>query len=294
MMPGMDGFELCRRIKLIADLPIIVLSAVAESEAKVNALELYAEDYVTKPFVPDELIARIQRVLPTLGAEARSSPWTAGTLPSTSPRRRSQRRPGTNSSRGPSPVCSRCSLAQPTGSCRLTSSSTRSGPIRTAPTLLPVGHRSPPAPQDRARPRRATLPDHRTRHRIPVDSRILVRPASLSRCRRAASGCASSSGCSSRSCLRSYRGGRRRRCSAMACSRRRVPCWSRLPWWSDCSRGRLSSRSSSARSLGDEFRDLLALARGDNPGAPSEVSAAAQRMTIAPRRAQPAGRGTRA
>ena len=63
MMPGMDGFELCRRIKLIADLPIIVLSAVVESEAKVNALELYAEDYVTKPFVPDELIARIQRVL---------------------------------------------------------------------------------------------------------------------------------------------------------------------------------------------------------------------------------------
>jgi DNA-binding response OmpR family regulator len=63
MMPGMDGFELCRRIKLLADIPIIVLSAVDESEAKVNALELYAEDYVTKPFDPDELIARIQRVL---------------------------------------------------------------------------------------------------------------------------------------------------------------------------------------------------------------------------------------
>jgi DNA-binding response OmpR family regulator len=63
MMPGMDGFELCRRIKLLADLPIIVLSAVDESEAKVSALELYAEDYVTKPFDPDELIARIQRVL---------------------------------------------------------------------------------------------------------------------------------------------------------------------------------------------------------------------------------------
>ena len=63
MMPGMDGFELCRRIKLLADLPIIVLSAVDESEAKVSALELYAEDYVTKPFDPDELVARIQRVL---------------------------------------------------------------------------------------------------------------------------------------------------------------------------------------------------------------------------------------
>ena len=63
MMPGMDGFELCRRVKRLADLPIIVLSAVDASEAKVSALELYAEDYVTKPFDPDELVARIQRVL---------------------------------------------------------------------------------------------------------------------------------------------------------------------------------------------------------------------------------------
>ena len=63
MMPGMDGFELCRRVKQIADLPIIVLSAVDASEAKVRALEYYAEDYVTKPFDPDELSARIHRVL---------------------------------------------------------------------------------------------------------------------------------------------------------------------------------------------------------------------------------------
>src|SRR5688572_30035321 len=40
MMPGMDGFELCRRVKQLADLPIIVLSAVEASEAKVSALEL--------------------------------------------------------------------------------------------------------------------------------------------------------------------------------------------------------------------------------------------------------------
>ena len=63
MMPGMDGFELCARIKRIADLPIIVLSAVDASEAKVRALEDYAEDYITKPFNPDELVARVQRVL---------------------------------------------------------------------------------------------------------------------------------------------------------------------------------------------------------------------------------------
>src|SRR5918999_38173 len=63
MMPGMDGFELCRRVKRIADLPIIVLSAVDASESKVRALEEYAEDYVTKPFDPDELVARVLRVM---------------------------------------------------------------------------------------------------------------------------------------------------------------------------------------------------------------------------------------
>lgn len=63
MMPGMDGFELCARVKRIADLPIIVLSAVDASEAKVRALEDYAEDYITKPFDPDELVARVQRIL---------------------------------------------------------------------------------------------------------------------------------------------------------------------------------------------------------------------------------------
>src|SRR5205814_737193 len=63
MMPGMDGFELCRRIKRIADLPIIVLSAVDAGEAKVMALQEYAEDYIVKPFDPDELVARVQRIL---------------------------------------------------------------------------------------------------------------------------------------------------------------------------------------------------------------------------------------
>jgi two-component system KDP operon response regulator KdpE len=63
MMPGMDGFELCRRVKRIADLPIIVLTSVDASESKVRALEEYAEDYITKPFDPDELVARVNRVM---------------------------------------------------------------------------------------------------------------------------------------------------------------------------------------------------------------------------------------
>ncbi len=68
MMPRMDGFELCRRVKRIADLPIIVLSAVGEATSKVRALEEYAEDYVTKPFEPDELVARVNRVLRRAGS----------------------------------------------------------------------------------------------------------------------------------------------------------------------------------------------------------------------------------
>jgi DNA-binding response OmpR family regulator len=50
-------------VKQIADLPIIVLSAIDASESKVRALQEYAEDYITKPFNPDELAARIHRVL---------------------------------------------------------------------------------------------------------------------------------------------------------------------------------------------------------------------------------------
>lgn len=72
MMPRMDGFELCRRVKSVADLPIIILSAVDVSEAKVSALDQYAEDYVTKPFDSDELVARVRRVLrraPSGGAQ---------------------------------------------------------------------------------------------------------------------------------------------------------------------------------------------------------------------------------
>jgi DNA-binding response OmpR family regulator len=63
MMPGMDGFELSERVKRQADIPIIVLSAVDADQTKVDALQHFAEDYVVKPFSPDELVARIHRVL---------------------------------------------------------------------------------------------------------------------------------------------------------------------------------------------------------------------------------------
>ncbi|MBP1759439.1 MAG: response regulator with CheY-like receiver domain and winged-helix DNA-binding domain [Firmicutes bacterium] len=63
MLPGMDGLEVCRRIRLIPkyqQLPIIMLSAKGEVLDKVLGLELGADDYMTKPFSPRELLARIK------------------------------------------------------------------------------------------------------------------------------------------------------------------------------------------------------------------------------------------
>ena len=63
MMPGMDGFETSRRIKRRADIPILILTAVDAEETKVKAIELYADDYLTKPFSYAELAARVGRIL---------------------------------------------------------------------------------------------------------------------------------------------------------------------------------------------------------------------------------------
>lgn len=62
-LPGMDGFEFSRRLLQVAEIPIIMLTAVADEHTVVEGLERYAEDYVNKPFRYPELRARIQRVL---------------------------------------------------------------------------------------------------------------------------------------------------------------------------------------------------------------------------------------
>jgi len=59
VLPDIDGVELCRRLREWSELPVIVLSAVGDEEAKVRALAAGADDYVTKPFGPRELIARL-------------------------------------------------------------------------------------------------------------------------------------------------------------------------------------------------------------------------------------------
>ncbi|WP_424141329.1 response regulator [Sporosalibacterium faouarense] len=63
MLPKMDGYDVCREIKRISNVPIIMLTAKGETFDKVLGLRLGADDYIVKPFDPEELIARIRAVL---------------------------------------------------------------------------------------------------------------------------------------------------------------------------------------------------------------------------------------
>lgn len=63
MMPGEDGLSVCRQLRSTTDLPIILLTAMAEETDRIIGLEIGADDYLTKPFNPRELLARIKAVL---------------------------------------------------------------------------------------------------------------------------------------------------------------------------------------------------------------------------------------
>ncbi|MFN8372941.1 MAG: response regulator transcription factor [Anaerolineae bacterium] len=63
MLPGMDGWEVCRRVRAESDVPIIMLTARSDDIDKIVGLELGADDYLTKPFNPRELVARIRAIL---------------------------------------------------------------------------------------------------------------------------------------------------------------------------------------------------------------------------------------
>lgn len=60
MLPTMDGFEICKRIRIEKDIPILMVSAKKEDIDKIRALGLGADDYMTKPFSPNELVARVK------------------------------------------------------------------------------------------------------------------------------------------------------------------------------------------------------------------------------------------
>ena len=67
MLPDIDGFETCRRIRQFSDIPIIMLTARGEVMDRVVGLELGADDYLPKPFEPRELVARIQNIFKRSG-----------------------------------------------------------------------------------------------------------------------------------------------------------------------------------------------------------------------------------
>ena len=78
MLPGMDGLEVCRRLRSgPSGVPIVMLTALGEEADRVLGLQLGADDYVTKPFSPRELVLRVQSVLRRAGASASDSK-TAG------------------------------------------------------------------------------------------------------------------------------------------------------------------------------------------------------------------------
>ena len=69
MLPGIDGLEICRTLRAESDVPIIMLTAMTTDDDRLTGLDLGADDYVTKPFSPRELAARVRAVLRRLPGE---------------------------------------------------------------------------------------------------------------------------------------------------------------------------------------------------------------------------------
>jgi two-component system KDP operon response regulator KdpE len=80
VLPDGNGVDLCRRLREWSAMPIIVLSAIGEEQEKVRALDAGADDYVTKPFGPQELVARLQAVLRRASPEPEESVVSAAGL----------------------------------------------------------------------------------------------------------------------------------------------------------------------------------------------------------------------
>jgi DNA-binding response OmpR family regulator len=80
MMPGMDGIEVCRRIRQKSTIPVLMLTARGDETDRVVGLEIGADDYVAKPFSPRELLARIKAVLRRARPEASGERIVAGDI----------------------------------------------------------------------------------------------------------------------------------------------------------------------------------------------------------------------
>ena len=74
MLPGLDGIEICRELRSYSNVPIIMVTARVEEDDRLTGLELGADDYITKPFSPRELAARVRAVLRRTSHEAQERP----------------------------------------------------------------------------------------------------------------------------------------------------------------------------------------------------------------------------
>lgn len=80
MLPRVDGFEVCRRIRAVSDVPILMLTARDQDVDKIVGLELGADDYLTKPFNPRELVARVKAILRRAQPTFKTQRLTLGNL----------------------------------------------------------------------------------------------------------------------------------------------------------------------------------------------------------------------
>ncbi len=80
MLPKLDGFEVCRRIRATSDVPVIMLTARDADVDKIVGLELGADDYLTKPFNPRELVARVKAILRRAAPGGRTQRVSVGDL----------------------------------------------------------------------------------------------------------------------------------------------------------------------------------------------------------------------
>ena len=80
MLPGIDGLEVCRRIRHVSGVPIIMITARDEDAYRILGLDIGADDYIVKPFSPGEVMARIRAVLRRLPAQTGSETLVIGSL----------------------------------------------------------------------------------------------------------------------------------------------------------------------------------------------------------------------
>ena len=178
-MPHMDGIELCRRIRAVSAVPIIVLSVKGEERSKVEALDSGADDYVTKPFGIDELLARVRAALRRGAAERDGGLIVrARRLPNRLRRaaRPCARQRSTAHAEGVRPVRLHGAAAEPRPDARVAAGS---GVGRRQPGTARISARvhGPATQETRAGSVSAEIPAHRTVGRLPIQSEGELRPA---------------------------------------------------------------------------------------------------------------------